>query len=511
MSGRFSLRTRLLLAVCAITLLTLSIADIAIYTSLKSYLYGQVDSTLQLSHRAIEAAASGGDGQDRSGVGEPSQPVGLPGRAQLPGASNFCGVGRESAPGMYIEVRTAQNKTANGELCPAFAPGKRSYSPKLPAVITGFANSPSDPNEPVVYLTVPSTSKGGPLFRVRASELPNGAILIVADPTNNILNTLGQLVLLEVFVTAGALVGAVILGLWLVRVGLRPLRDVVRTAEVIAEGDLVHRVPNATTRTEVGHVATALNVMLERIQESFRDLQASEDRLRRFVSDASHELRTPIAAVSAYAQLFQQGARERTEDLPRVMDGIERETRRMTRLVEDLLLLTRFDEDQTLNREPVELVGLVVEAVETARTVGPGWPIDFRADEPIEVMGDWGALRQVVDNLLANVRAHTPEGTTSTVQVGQIGDEAFVEVRDDGPGITDEQAALVFERFFRADPSRSRETGGAGLGLAIVATILRAHGGRAVAEANTGGGAVFRVLLPVLDPSEREADENEQF
>jgi signal transduction histidine kinase len=506
MNGRFSLRTRLLLAVGAITMLTLSIADVAIYTSLKSYLYGQVDSTLQLSHRAIEAAASSGDSQDGPGVGELGLPDVLPGRAQLPGASNFCEFGRESAPGMYIEVRTAQNKTASGELCPAFAPGKSAYSPKLPAVITGFARNLSDPNEPSVYLTVSSTSKDGPLFRVRASELQNGAILIVADPISNISNTLGQLLLLEVFVTAGALVGAVILGLWLVRIGLRPLRDVVRTAEVIAEGDLMHRVPNANMRTEVGHVATALNVMLERIQESFRDLQASEDRLRRFVSDASHELRTPISAVSAYAQLFQQGARERAEDLPRVMDGIERETRRMTRLVEDLLLLTRFDEDQTLDRQPVELVGLVVEAVETARTVGPGWPIDFRADEPIEVMGDWGALRQVIDNLLANVRAHTPIGTMSTVQVGRIGDEAFVEVKDDGPGISDEQAELVFERFFRSDPSRSRETGGAGLGLAIVATIVRAHGGRVVAERGVSGGAVFRVLLPVLDSAEREVE-----
>jgi two-component system OmpR family sensor kinase len=199
-------------------------------------------------------------------------------------------------------------------------------------------------------------------------------VLILADPVSY-LEHARQLLLLELLVTGGALLGAVLLGLWLVRVGLRPLRDVVRTAEAISDGDLMHRVPNANTRTEVGHVATALNVMLERIQETVRDLQTSENRLRQFVSDASHELRTPIAAVSAYAQLFKQGASQREEDMPRVMDGIERETGRMARLVEDLLLLARFDEHQTIAAEPVELVGLVAEAVETARTVGPAWPV----------------------------------------------------------------------------------------------------------------------------------------
>jgi two-component system OmpR family sensor kinase len=351
-----------------------------------------------------------------------------------------------------------------------------------------------------VYFTVPSTTSGGPPFRVRASKLRTGGILIVADPIGNISNTLDQLLVLELLVTGGALIAAVLLGLWLVQVGLRPLRDVVRTAEAISAGDLMHRVPNENTRTEVGHVATALNVMLERIQRAFADLQLSENRLRRFVSDASHELRTPIAAVSAYAQLFEQGAGKHEEDLPRIMDGIERETARMGRLVEDLLLLARLDEQHPFDLEPVELVGLVAEATETARTVGPAWPIDFVAAEPVEVMGDWGALRQVVDNLLANVRAHTPVGTLATVTVGRSREDAFVEVTDEGPGITQQQAAMVFERFFRADPSRSRDTGGAGLGLAIVATIVRAHNGRVTAVARPGRGAAFRVVLPAIEP-----------
>jgi two-component system, OmpR family, sensor kinase len=471
-----------LLAVGTVALVALVVADVAVYASLKSYLYRQVDSTLQASTFPVQSAESGPPG------GYPPGPT----SGQTPGQSTFC----HSAPGMFIEVRDANNSVVNGELCPAFAAGK-SYSPKLPAVITGFTTTAEDDGVQVSYFTVASTTATGPTFRVRASKLQNGGTLILADPVT-ISGTLSQLLLLELLVTAGALIGAILLGLWLVRVGLRPLRDVVGTAEAISDGDLMHRVPNANTRTEVGYVATALNVMLERIQGTVRELQASENRLRQFVSDASHELRTPIAAVSAYAQLFKQGASQREEDMPRVMEGIERETGRMARLVEDLLLLARFDEHQTIAVEPVELVGLVAEAVETARTVGPTWPVSFRAGEPVEVMGDWGALRQVVDNLLANVRAHTPIGTETSVLVGRKGAEAFIEVADAGPGISEQQAAAVFERFFRIDPSRSRETGGAGLGLAIVATILRAHGGRVTAGPRAGGGTVFSVVLPAL-------------
>jgi two-component system OmpR family sensor kinase len=407
---------------------------------------------------------------------------------------------------MFIEVRTNFNKVVSGEECPAFEPGNQQYSPKLPAVITGFVKVVADPKEPIVYFTVASTGSGGQPFRVRASKLSGGGVLIVAEPIGSISSTLNQLLLLELLVTGGGLVGSIVLGLWLVRVGLRPLRDVVRTAESISGGDLAHRVPNANAKTEVGRVATAFNVMLERIQSAFRDLQWSENRLRQFVSDASHELRTPVAAVSAYAQLFKEGAAKRQEDLPRVMEGIERETRRMGQFVDDLLLLARLDEQRPLDLEPVELVGLVAEAVETARTVGPDWPIQFIADEPVEVMGDRNALRQVVDNLLTNVRAHTPPGTATRVRVGREDQEACLEVADEGPGITQEEARMVFERFFRADPSRSRETGGTGLGLAIVATILHAHGGRAVAEPRPGGGAVFRVFLPALELGSAEQE-----
>jgi two-component system, OmpR family, sensor kinase len=478
MRNQFSLRTRLLVGVGALAVLALAVVDVSVYTSLRSYLYEQADSTLQLSSFSVEIAADSNSSQ---------------------GASNFCAVGRESAPGMFIEVRRNNDEVVAGEECPAFLPGMKSYSPTLPLAITGFVSVSADPYVPVTYFTVSSTTAGGPAFRVEASKLSSGAVLIVADPLTALSSTLRHLVLLEASVSAAALLGVVLLGLWIVRLGLRPLRDVVRTAESISGGDLMHRVPNENARTEVGHVALALNIMLERIQSSFRDLQLSENRLRQFVSDASHELRTPLAAVSAYAQLFKQGAAEREEDLPRIMEGIERETRRMAGLVEDLLLLARIDERSALNIGPVELSGLAAESVETARTVGPEWPVDFVAEGSVEVMGDWNSLRQVMDNLLANVRAHTPQGTPTTVRVGANQKEAYIEVADRGPGFSEEEASKVFERFFRADPSRSRETGGAGLGLAIVATIVHSLGGRAIATPRPGGGAMFRIVLPALD------------
>jgi two-component system OmpR family sensor kinase len=270
---------------------------------------------------------------------------------------------------------------------------------------------------------------------------------------------------------------------------------------------LDERVPGENDRTEVGRLARTVNVMLSRIQQAFaqRDateaaLRASEERLRRFVADASHELRTPLAAVSAYAELFDRGASEHPDDLRRVMTGIQGEASRMGRLVEDLFLLARLDEGRPLERQPVDLTALAAEAVQTATAVGPAWPVSLAAERPVEVIGDEARLRQVVDNLLANVRAHTPAGTPVVVSVSAVPtptgpDEAVIEVADRGPGVG-EGAARIFERFYRADPSRSR--GGTGLGLAIVAAIVAAHTGRVAATDRPGGGTVVTVRLPLV-------------
>jgi len=277
-----------------------------------------------------------------------------------------------------------------------------------------------------------------------------------------------------------------------------------RTADAIAAGDLSRRVEPAEQRTEVGRLGLALNSMLHSIEEaatardaSLRALEASESKLRRFVADASHELRTPLAAVRAYAELFQRGAAERPADLERSMKGISRESERMSVLVEDLLLLAHLDEGRPLVLEPVELDGVVGEALETAHTLEPERPVEVSLAR-LTVAGDRDRLRQVIDNLLSNVRSHTPPDAPLAVTLERQNGDAVLSVDDSGPGMDAEQVGHVFERFYRADESRARASGGAGLGLAIVAAVVRAHGGDVEAESEPGEGTTFRVRLPLV-------------
>jgi two-component system OmpR family sensor kinase len=502
-----SLRLRLLLAVGAIAIIALVVADFATYSALRSSLYNQVDQELA-QHRpgpAISVATGnvvcntpqsgsglGGFNSIDNGAGPGGGEGGLPGGGE--GGPNVVGI-------YYSAVVKQSGGVLDGLACPAYV-GKTAYRPQLPDPITGFTTQP-DGTE-VAYFTAGSTTSGGPSFRVRAVKAQNGAVLVDAQPLVDQTSTLHTLFLTELAVTAGALVLALAGGWWLVRLGLRPLEDVERTADSIAAGDLDQRVPGADQATEVGRLARALNVMLERIQAAFSARVASESRLReneqhlrQFVADASHELRTPIAAVSAYAELFERGGSQHSEDLPRIVSGIRTETARMDRLVTDLLTLARLDEGVPMEMAPVELVSLVSDAVRTAAAVGPAWPVRFSATRPVEVNGDRDRLREVLDNLLANIRAHTPEGTTATVHVDQIGDQAQIEVRDTGPGMLDSDAQRVFERFYRADPARARTRGGSGLGLSIVAAIVTAHGGTVSAASTPGEGLVVTVLIPV--------------
>jgi two-component system OmpR family sensor kinase len=473
-----SLRARLLIAVGAVALLALIAADVATYSSFKSFLFDQVDSSLETAHPPLEQALDSG------------QPLDIGTVARL-------------APGMFVEVRGPGGENLFD--VPAFVRGGQQVTPSLPAHITlGQATGGPGPDEPHTFLTVGATTSGGPQFRVRASALVGGDQLILAAPLTDTAGSLHRLLLIELAVTGGALAAAAALGWWVVRVGLRPLEQVERTADAIAEGDLTRRVPEARPTTEVGRLARALNAMLERIQDAFKqrdrteaELRRSEERLRRFVADASHELRTPLSAVSAYAELFDRGARAQPEDLARVMTGIRSETARMGLLVEDLLLLARLDEGRPLERRPVELVRVAADAVDAAQTVDSSWPAQVIANEPVEVVGDSARLRQVIDNLLANVRAHTPAGTRTTVSVARQASDAVVEVSDDGPGLSAEQAEKAFERFYRAEVSRSRQYGGAGLGLSIVAAIVAAHGGSVGVSDTSGGGATFIIRLPV--------------
>jgi len=244
----------------------------------------------------------------------------------------------------------------------------------------------------------------------------------------------------------------------------------------------------------------SLNAMLAQIESAFKAREASERKLRRFVADASHELRTPLAAVRAYAELFTRGAASRPDDLARSMTGITRESERMSLLVDDLLLLARLDEGRPLEQEPIELDEVVAEAVETARTLDPERPLELEL-QPAAVIGDRDRLRQIVDNLLANVRAHTAPHTSVRVSIERVNGSARVTVADRGAGIAADQAEHVFERFYRTDASRTRASGGVGLGLSIAAAVAQAHGGTVGVDSTVGNGASFHIDLPLAADS----------
>jgi len=539
-----SLRLRLLLAVGAVALTALAIADVVTYQELRSFLDNRIDQSLEQSHMPIESALGsgprGGPGglvpgsggalpgaQDGTGPGpaQSSPPSSTPTTAGTSGGAPTCNgfsgltsnLLHELQPGSFVEVRSSSNSVLCRSTQPEFDTDDAA-APKLPARITGFVSNAADHGEETVYFTAPGLDSDDGQYRIRASVLGGGPYrggqLVVGVPLASTVSTLDRLVGVELAVTGAALAAALLMGWWLVRVSFRPLLAIEGTAEAIARGELAERVPGEEARTEVGRLARALNVMLGRIERAFaqrdateEELRVSEGRMRQFVADASHELRTPLAAVSAYAELFEQGAAARADDLERVMHGIRHETTRMGHLVEDLLLLARLDEGRPLEREDVELVGVAAEAVKTATTVGPQWPVRLVARQPVEIVGDRMRIRQVLDNLLANVRTHCPEGTPSVVTVDRVGNEALISVEDSGPGLSPEDGARVFERFFRADVSRSRRRGGAGLGLSIVASITKAHGGTVSAAAGTHGGTVFTLRLPISGAPEPEGIE----
>jgi two-component system OmpR family sensor kinase len=323
--------------------------------------------------------------------------------------------------------------------------------------------------------------------------------LIVAIPVGETFATLHRLLGIQALVSLAVLLSVAGLALWLVRVGLRPLEGIGETAGAIAAGDLSRRVQPADGRTEVGRLGLALNTMLAQIETAFDQRRRSEERLRRFIADASHELRTPLTSIRGYAELFRRGAGERPEDLATSMARIEAEAARMGVLVDDLLLLARLDEGRPLAREYVDLARVVTDAVDAARVIEPERSIEVETQEPVQVVGDEGRLRQVIDNLLDNARVHAPAGTPVRVGVRLDEPEAVLTVSDEGPGMDPEVATRAFERFYRGDPARSRETGGAGLGLSIVAAIVEAHGGavRVVPPEADATGTTFEVRLPL--------------
>ncbi len=342
-------------------------------------------------------------------------------------------------------------------------------------------------------------------YRVLATRNRAGNIIgVIGLPTEDVDDTVSSMLTSFVLLTLVGTGIAGVAGTWLVRRQLGPLHAVAETARVVSTQDLSSGETTISTRvdstltdpeTEVGQVGAALNTLLDHVDGALAARHRSEQQVRQFVADASHELRTPLSTIHGYAELSR-----RTPDDPAALGAalnkVETEAGRMSALVEDLLLLARLDAGRPLDRAEVDLTRLLLEAVADARVLAPGhhWRLELPG-EPVTVLGDEARLHQVVTNLLSNARHHTPEGTTVTVRTGASADGARIEVHDDGPGMTPEMVTEAFERFTRGDSSRTRASGGSGLGLSLVSAIAEAHGGSAQ-MASQPGDTTFTVKLP---------------
>ncbi len=414
----------------------------------------------------------------------------------------------------FIQLRDAHNKVG------AQLPAGSVLS--VPAVLpVGPLGSGAQGDGAVIYGAdgPGSLRHAGTTYRVRVSRLPQGrGYLVLATSEQDIESTMASVARIEVlaWLLAFALVG--MMANRKVAREMDPFERMGDQIVAIGAGELHQRVDPSDGVTEIGRVGGSVNAMLARLEHYFTEQRSSEDRLRRFIADASHELRTPLASIRGYAELFRRGAASRPEDLALAMRRIESESARMGVLVDELLLLARLDSGRPLGRGTVDLGALARDAARDSQAAGPQWPIDVTvgrgegSDAPqddaadavprVEISGDTDRLRQLLANLLSNVRAHTASGTPATINVRRVGDTAVVEVADAGPGLTEEQQAKVFERFYRADSSRRRGdgAGGSGLGLSIVASVAAAHGGTAEVRSVPDCGTVFTVRLPVDGP-----------
>ncbi|MFI8323640.1 ATP-binding protein [Streptomyces sp. NPDC085529] len=490
----WSLRTRLVVSAVALIAVVATVIGTVTTIAYRSYLYDRADEQLTaLGQRAAgpPVPPPGGPLRERSPLsvlGDPGSPIGAL-VAVVEGGEG----GEVTEAGYSTETETAGGATGEWPLFPV---------EKLDAAQTNaLAAVPRDGRAHTVELP-----GGLGAYRVVYAEGYRDAVL-TGIPLAEVENALSTLVLVELSLTAASLAAASLAGTVLVRIALRPLRRVAATAAQVArlplhsgEVALHQRVPEAEAdpRTEVGQVGAALNRMLDHVHAALDARQQSETRVRRFVADASHELRTPLASIRGYAELTRRGREECGPDTRHALGRIESEATRMTGLVEDLLLLARLDAGRPLADETTDLVPLVVDALGDARAAGPDhhWRLELPGDGgPTAVRGDPARLQQVLLNLLANARTHTPPGTTVTARVRGEAAAVVVEIQDDGPGIPPELLPAVFERFARGDASRSRHAGSTGLGLAIVRAVVTAHGG-GVTVASVPGRTVFSVTLP---------------
>jgi two-component system, OmpR family, sensor kinase len=472
-AARLSLRTRLVAAIVALMAVVSTIVGIATTVALQEVLVRQLDAQLvAAASRSVRA------GERPPPGGGPGPGLDAPGQAA-------------GTLGAYV----VDGEVRNPGVLDTFGQRQRVSAAAVAPLAQVAVGGP------------PSTVELGELgaYRVVARKTERGGVVLTGLPLGPSQEAVWWLIRFELLVAGIGLVLAGGAAAAIVRLSLRPLTRVAATASRVAqlplssgEVALSVRVPESDTdpRTEVGRVGAALNTMLGHVANALAVRQASETRVRQFVADASHELRTPLAAIRGYAELTRRGRDTVPPDIAQALRRVESEASRMTTLVEDLLLLARLDSGRPLDSEPVDLSALVVDAVSDARVAGSDhrWSLDLPG-EAVTVPGDKARLHQVVANLLANARTHTPAGSTVTTTLGMVDGEAVVSIVDNGPGIPPDLLPQVFERFARGDTSRSRAAGSTGLGLAIVSAVVAAHGGR-VDVASAPGRTRFAVHLP---------------
>ena len=478
--SNWSLRNRLILATLGLAAIAIAASDFAASNSLRTFLINQADSQLnevvQTSMLRLDRAGIDSANQDGDENGfRPLRPLGaVPTTTAvtlLDVSGNVIGqIGGDFANS--IDLNEFKKLT----------PEKVDSLNELPFTIFG--------------------DDGETDIRAIARSLPSGeGTVVISVALDSVEKTVAGLRGIFILISFIVLISIAIVARSLIKLTLKPLNQIEKTAAAIAEGDLSARLPEVNSRTEVGRLTGSLNTMLSRIEESFTIRTESENKLRRFVADASHELRTPLTAIRGFAELHRQGAVVGEEKTKELVSRIEKESIRMSSLVEDLLLLARLDQSRELTFDPVDINHLVKEAVASAQAAGPGYEITVSStNDEVFVLGDSMRIHQAIANLLANARTHTPVGTKIAVNISQGDLETKVSISDNGPGLSEEDQKRVFERFFRADPSRVRVGGeGSGLGLAIVDAVMKAHGGRVEVNSKIGAGATFTIVFPQKD------------
>jgi two-component system OmpR family sensor kinase len=482
----WSLRSRISLGVVFLAALGFLVSGLAAQSALKNYLTTQIDHELEaitggtlprivragIAHEALESRGED-DREDKPAGNAPNSPL-----QRIPTTTSVTLL--DPAGNILGGLGGDLNKASISDYIQGL----------LPAEVASHGDKPF------------TIEADGADFRAVARTLPgNAGTLVAAQSLEELDNTVSKLGFLFFFISLVLLILMAIAARAVVRVGLRPLEDAETTAEEIASGNLSARMPETSAGTEVGRLVSTLNTMLARVEEAFAVRTESENKLRRFVADASHELRTPITAIRGFSELHRQGAVTGEAETKELIARIEGESKRMGSLVEDLLLLARLDQAREMDSKPVDVVKVVADAVASAQVSGPDHPITLiTPNAELFMLGDEVRIHQVIANLLANARAHTSTGTPIAVMITADEAEVSISVADKGPGLSETDQRRIFERFYRADGSRSRNgEDGSGLGLSIVDAVMRAHGGNVSVQSELGQGSKFTLVFPRND------------